>query len=374
MTENLEVNIEDLAQFSYLGIGVNKEFGNEIKNKLKKKFGSITTVSRIVAIPTFTINQIGRRNTRQYIWIKILKLLKLSLKDLEPNITSICDKFIYHIKFPHKVTPLHIRLISHILGDGCYCQGSSYWIQKNVEPLILLEKKLLGISGKKVKYDTADHVSIPAFYTKLICSFLKVRRSKLRSKKFFDKIIELPKPFRIELIAAILEDEARILPNTGSIRISMKSRTVLEGLAKIFDSLNYDRSEIKKVSNKGSFGESFLYQLFLRVMGSNNFYQDLQELVSEYGESADLWSKKNNFEMLISRNDGKKAEGRELNWLLAIKVISNFSGNKIITARKLMKMLKVDRPRADRVIRRLTNENLIKQKNRGVYLLSLKEH
>jgi len=374
MARSLEIHIKDLAQFSYLGIGVNKEFGDEIKDKLKRKFGSIATVSKLAAIPTFTISQIGRRNTRQYIWIKILKLLKLSLEDLEPNIVSICDKFVYHIKFPHDITPLHIRLISHILGDGCYCQGSSYWIQKNVEPLIALEKRLLGISGKKVEYDTADHVSIPAFYTKLVCSFLKVKRSKLRSKRFFDKIIQLPKSFRVELIAAILEDEARILPHTGSIRISMKSRVVLEGLAKVFDSLNYNRSEIKKVPNKSSYGESFLYQLFLRVLGSNRFHQDLQESVSKYGESADLWSKKNVFETLISRNNGKKAEGRELNWLLATKVISVFSGNKIITAKKLVKVLKVDRPRADRVIRRLTNENLIKQKSRGMYLLNLKEH
>jgi len=364
----LKVRLRDLSNYSYLGIKVDRELANDIKNKLKLKFSSIEKASQLIDVSGFTIREIEKRNIRLYTWNKILESLDMSLDDIESHVVSVCDKIIYNIRFPYKITPLHMRLLSHIIGDGNYSEGSAYWIQKDVEPIIQLQKTLFGISGKRIIRPNVGCVSIRSFYIKLICTAIKLKRNEIKSKNFFDICLTLPKFYKIEAIAAILEDESKIQSESGTIRISLKEKKLIEGIARLFDSLDYERSKIKKIKNNGSFkSDSFLYSVFLRILGSHKFDKDLQTVCKKYGELANLWKKKEAFNELIRKNNGKKAKEREINTSI-VKTLLNYQTKKV-TAVQLMKDFRLTRQKADSIIRRLKNEKIVQRTKTGVYQL-----
>ena len=80
-----------------------------------------------------------------------------------------------------------------------------------------------------------------------------------------------------------------------------------------------------------------------------------------------MWKKKEAFNELIRKNNGKKAKEREINTSI-VKTLLNYQTKKV-TAVQLMKDFRLTRQKAESIIRRLKNEKIVQRTKTGVYQL-----
>ena len=367
------VRFHDLLKYEKLGVQVKLDYANQLRALVRTKFGSYKDASKFSTINHVSISKIERRCTRIYNWIKIFELLNLDLNEIEEHIIKVADKKIYDINFPYKVSPLLIRLAAHIIGDGGFYNNSGRWIQKDVEPIVNLQKQILGISGNKSRNENnVEQVAIMSFYTKLVCAALKIERNQLRSTDFIKSCMKLPREYQVQVVAAIIEDESRIEAKSGSIQIAMKNFEIVNSFAELMDNLDYDRSNVLKIKNKSfnSDEESYLFSVHLRVLGAHKFYNDLKLAMDKYGKLAGLWKKQKQLEDLILFNDGRKARGEKLNSELSVKTIGLMKKNNGTTTYKELKQcLGTSHHRTGSVVRRLYNKRIINKSQRGYYVL-----
>ena len=366
---NLIVKLENLIDYSRLGINVKSEYAEKIKRLIKSKFGSFTKAAELLEMHPDRISMLGRRCTRLQSWKKILDLLELPLEDLEHNVITVWDRYFYDVKFPLNITPLYFRLVAHLIGDGCYKGNSAIWIQKNVEPIIKLQRMLLGSRESKWNYKTADQALIMDFYVKLVSALLKIERKKIITHEFIKKCKNLPRYYKVQVMAAIIEDESRIQPKSCSFRISMKSKEIVESLGELIDDLGYERSEIKKVKNKGFnlISKSYLFELFIRIRGAHKFYKDIQDSVRCYGKIACLWKKQKQLEELVKYNSGRNAEYRVYNELFYKNIIDLIHKNGPITYNSIISQFNVSYRKASSIVFKMVHKNKLKRINTGNY-------
>lgn len=362
---NLFVNLENLIVYNHIGINVEKEYAEKIKKLIKSNFGSFTRAANLLKMHPDRISMLGRRCTHLHSWKRILDLLKLPLEDLEPHVTTVWDRYFYSINFPMKLTPLYFRLVAHLVGDGCYKGNSAIWIQKNAEPVIELQRGLLGSRESKWCYKTAEHALIMDFYVKLVCAFLKIERKNIITDEFIKNCKNLPRCYKVQVLAAIVEDESRIQPKSCSFRISMKSEKIVESLGELLDDLGYERSEIKKVKNKGfdRTSESYLFELFIRIRGAHKFYKDIQDSIRLYGRIASLWKKQKQLEELVKYNSGRNVVYREYNELFSKDIIDLIHKNGPITYNNIISQFSVSYRKASSIVFKMLHKNKLKRIN-----------
>jgi len=366
---NLTIKLENLIDYNHLGINVKIEYAEKIKRLIKSKFGSFAIAAKLLKMHPDRISMLGRRCTYLHSWKKILDLLELSLEDLEPNVTTVWDRYFYNIKFPLKLTPLYFRLVAHLIGDGCYKGNSAVWIQKDVEPIIKLQRMLLGSRESKWSYKTADHALIMDFYVKLVCAFLKIERKQIATHKFIESCKNLPRCYKIQVIAAIIEDESRIQPKSCSFRISMKNKEIITSLVELIDDLGYERSEIKRVKNRGFdyISKSYLFEFFIHIRGAHKFHNDIQDFDGRYGKIACLWKKQKQLEELVKYNNGRNAVYREYNEIFSKSIIDLIHKNGPIAYNNIISQFNVSYRKASSIVYKMVHKNKLKRINTGNY-------
>jgi len=367
------VKLQDLFKYKKLGIKVERDYAQCIQTLLLNKCGNFKRAALYSGVNHATLREIQKRNVRVFNWKKILSLLDIHPNEIEKYVVHISDRKNYHIRFPYSVSPLLIRLAAHTIGDGGY-YGGARWIQKDTDPIIDLQRQLLGVSGKKVFCkNNVEQVAISDFYIKLACASINIERSQVCSEHLIKNCMGLPKDYKVQILAALIEDESKIQPKSGVVRIAMKNYRIIESLAKIMDNLGYDRSRIIKIKNNGTYSNNknnFLYNLNLRILGSHKFYNDLNEAINKYGKLAGLWKKQKQLQDLILFNDGRKARGEKLNSKLAKKAICLMKENNgTITYKELKRFLNVSHHRIGSVVRRLYNKGILRKDRRGCYTL-----
>lgn len=367
----LAVKLKDLLCYPNMGIGVEATYAREIKSILRSRFGSQKAAARYMGINEHTIADLEKRCKRFYILNKISQSLDISLDDLEPRVNRVCDHFIYHIRFPYKVSPLLIRLIAHLLGDGTYADGGARWIQKDAGPIVVLQNALLNISGSILEYEKVEQCPILALYVKLACAALKIGREKVVTADFLKACLNLPRPYKVQVITAIVEDEGFIRPRSCSIRIAMKDLEIVKALGELMDSLGYDRSEVKKILVNGSFGRSMLYALYFHILGAHRFFEDLEKAIKAYGPLAGLWKKQLLLQEMVRRYNGKKARGRKINQELSSLVMRHTRNKEVVSYKEIKKRLDAPHQRVRSVVRRMLREGSLKRKQRGLYRVSI---
>lgn len=371
--QKLVVKLRDLLKYERLGIKVEKEYAQYIKKLIRSKFGSQKHAALLNGLNHVTIGRIEWKNTRVYHWKKILIFLDIDINEFEKHVVSIANWRKYNIKFPYYVSPLLIRLVAHTIGDGGFYDGTAVWVQKNVAPIINLQKQLLGVHGNVVNCHGVEHTSIMALYIKLACVVLSIQENEVASAKFIRACMKLPKDYKVEVLAALIEDEGSIRSKSGLTLIVMKDYNIVKALAELMDDLGYDRSEIIKTKHRGSFSPNpngFFYGVHLRILGAHKFYRDITKIMNEHGELAGLWKKQKRLQELVTLNDGRKAKGEKLNGELAKRTISLMKENNgKITYKKLKKRLNVSHHRTGSVVRRLYNKRILKKIRRGCYIL-----
>lgn len=312
--EKLNVRLNDLSGELQFGVNVREECAEKIKGLLKVRFGTFTNVGRLIDVHPSCIGLLGKRCTQISNWKKILELLDLPLDFIEDHISMVFERYEYRVAFPMRISPLHLRLVSHIVGDGCYNGHSAVWVQKDVTPIIELQKKLSGFHGVKTHYKATDHAGIMSFYVKLVAALLNIKKEEIGTARFLEACLCLPRPYRVQVVAALIEDEGRVQSKSCSLRLAMKDKEIIEGLAALLDSLGYERSDVLRIKNSGFSShsqKSFLYRVMIRIIGAHKLRKDLKDATDKYGQIAGLWKKQYSLDKMVLYNDGKNAVGRE---------------------------------------------------------------
>ncbi len=294
MIENLKIHFSEINGY----VNLSQNYKKFINSKIKKKFGSYVKCSKYLPITSMSLGSFLNKS-KNFIRIKhlcvLLKQLNISQRLIENNIIAFKDApggNILQIKFPIIFNPIHIRIISCLIGDG-NIHKTNYmmrWIQKDVTPMITLIEKLTSI---KPKAHTENwQVTIPALFRKITCKTLLLNSFDLATTKIITQILKLQKEVRIAFLLGIIEDEATIdWKHHGGIDIRMSNKKTILALKLLTDSLNYNTSEITKLKNKGGFKEGTLYRIKILSKGIRTFANDISVLTSKYGPEIGLWTK-----------------------------------------------------------------------------------
>lgn len=204
--------------------------------------------------------------------LEILKNLQMSKYEIEKEIIGYKDtssKESFFIKFPYVLSPLHIRVVGVLIGDGHIHKTTNLarWIQKDTTPL----KKLIESVLEKQIYSNKEEmqVVIPAFFSKIICHALSLKFCSLATEEFIVKCLNLPKDYGLALLIALIEDEGNIdVKNCGGIDIRMGSKKIIFAIKSLCDYLRYKTSNTIPYKNKGSFGEGgLMYRIKINAEG-----------------------------------------------------------------------------------------------------------
>ena len=193
-------------------------------------------------------------------------------------VKSSFSNYAYRLHFPVEFTPLHLRCVAHLLGDGHKCKDSRRGVfsQKNLTHMTSLLKKILGASPKS--YDV--RVTIPALIMKVASRALSLKPIDFKKAEFIRKIQGLPAEYKLQLIFAVVSDEGNV---HKTIRIGVANKALLQAFAQLLNDLNIPHSGVRRGKNH--------YEIAIYKQGVIRLYEESKRVIAEYGEVAGLWEK-----------------------------------------------------------------------------------
>jgi len=307
--------------------------------------------------------------------LEIISKLRISKLDIEKNIVAYKDtsnKRAFSIKFPYFLSPLDVRIVGVLIGDGNINKttGLMRWVQKDPTPL----KKLIEFRlGENIDFCVKDtQIVIPSFFGKVVSYSLDLELNFLASELFIKRIMEFPKDYGLALLITLIEDEGNIDPkNYGGILIRMSSKEIILSIKKLCDHLDYETSQIVSYKNNGTFRnkneEKLMYKINILSNGIRNLGDDLLRLKKKYGKEIGFWKKDNNFtkrwKLCKSKNAEKDREGREIHG----KISQLFIKYKKLSPLKISKFLQIDYDRIYSLIKNMKKRGEIKRIRKGIY-------
>lgn len=216
-----------------------------------------------------------------HILFKIVEKLGFRKEMLERRIFLVKSSFsnhAYRLKFPIEFTPLHLRIVAHLLGDGHKCKDSQrgVFIQKNLMYMTSLLRRVLGASPKP--YDV--RVTIPALMLKVASTALSLNTTDFKKAEFIRKVQGLPADYKFQLIFAVVSDEGNI---HKTIRVGVTNKALLQAFAQLLNALDIPNSGVRKRKN--------YYEIAIYKHGVIRLYKESKRAIAEYGEVAGLWEK-----------------------------------------------------------------------------------
>jgi len=323
-------------------INVSKETKGMIKHLLLKKYRSCRKAFRALKLPERAAYEfLGKSTsfTRPTKFFILTSGLGISHENAETWIEEFKDfsrqRKGYRVNFPFAYTPLVLRSVAHTPGDGYVGSGGQVrWIQKEPKFMVQLLRKLLRRSRRPSK----SQISIPRFLVKINCLKLQITLSELRSWRFVDAIMGFPRRYRVQALLALIVDEGNI-DTKGNISIRMKEKDLVEAYAKLCDSLDYDRSDVRKIPNNGTFGRSYLWKSLIRANGIRKLYKDYADALATFGRIGGLWNKDQKFmercRTALSEKAIKDAGGREMTKAI-LKLLSEHDALNVYQIRNLV--------------------------------------
>ena len=166
-----------------------------LAQKLKamvKSESSYKEFARQIGISPHTIRLIDKKYTKISLLFRIINALELSPYMVEAKIASYIGSTNNELTrytpspFPMKITPLHIRLVSHIIGDGTIGRAAE-WCQKDVSPLAQLQELL---TGKRFPIrpvgNGGQSIVISKFIIKVVFAYINLPlKGKISKKRDF---------------------------------------------------------------------------------------------------------------------------------------------------------------------------------------------
>ena len=351
-------------------IKVDEELKELVRNNLKKNYGSFNkAVSSLKLCSNYHHRLLDKCHKKSETLFNLTDATKIPKNLVEKHIISWKDskrdlpKGGYKINFPINITPAHTRVISHLIGDGT-TSVTDTWVQKEVEPLERLLKKLLKTGlGKRKQHSAAKVITIPKFFKKIYCKVLSISSNKFNKKILFKKCLELPKEHRIQVLTAIIEDEGTI--NGSNIIVRMKDKEIMEGVRDLIISLGYEGSNLFKQNARSGYSNKrgMLYGITINSLGSKKYIKDMITIENQYGSELGLWTKKEKVNKIMGIRE--LITGKERNKKLEKQIFKN---GERVSFKEVGGNFKLTDNETMSILRYMTNKNLVKRIDRGIYI------
>lgn len=240
-----------------------------------------------------------KSSTRLTTMLKIAEELDIELEVLERNIVKFGSrKRKYNIRFPLELTPLHLRVVSHLIGDGTY--SSSQWNQlEDYESYMLDLLSQIGCNtikpchySRSGRVKSYTNIHIPKF---LVNVWEKKTNSRIVSRDFIKFITTLPREYGVQLIIALIVDEGHIPEIASNIWLGMRDYGVCKAAYELCLSLGYEVSFNKYRSESKPF-----YRVSFSANAISQLEKDIKCLEDMYGKVTGLWHKSVNFKRRCS--------------------------------------------------------------------------
>lgn len=320
-------------------------------------------VAKKVGISKRGLRQIFfKASGRLHNFLKIAKALKIDPRVLEKKINQIGSrKRKYNITFPLELTPLHLRPVAHLIGDGSY--SSSQWNQlKDYESHMLGLLSQIGCNTIKPCHYSRSSSGSMRFYTNIhIPRFLVIAwemkmGSKVITPAFIKSLSKLPREYGIELILALLIDEGHIPQKATNIWFGMRNREICEAVYKLCVSLGY-----KSRLNEYMIEDKPFYRISFLADGISLLEKDVRHLEDKYGIFAGLWHKSTDFKRRCSRLRPEWKKWREDAEKLREEVIEIVKQKGAIKIREIASLLQIPSNKIWNALR--SAKKLIRKKN-----------
>ncbi|MBU3904804.1 MAG: hypothetical protein KJ906_01485 [Nanoarchaeota archaeon] len=348
---------------------VNKILRNMVRERIRENYGSLRKWQKIYKLSDYHHRKLHKKFTRSDILFKIIDSVNIPRHMAEKYINEVLlwNEMYLKIKFPYELNPFHIRIASHVIGDGsCYKTDKFVgfcWGQKDVEPLKLLQEDILEI---KFRGKRNNRISISKFIMKIVCSALDIDIEKFSKEDFLEKIISLSREFRIQVLTAIIEDESTI--ENCRIVIRLGDSKLLDIIIKLIDSLDYERSSKSVcIYNTVRYGKYKVYGVAINSLGARKYNKDLVNMRIKYGNLLDLWTKRKGLDNLLTRK--VLLSGKKENRNLSNFIINNYTKGDIIKPKSLMNDMGLRSNRIYSVLRYMYKKGHIEKINKGLYKL-----
>ena len=377
MVSKLRIHFWDITGY----ININFKTKKIILEKILQKC-SISAFTKKLDVTNVSISYF-LKNKNSFIridnFLNLIGSLKISKSNIEKNIISYRDtssKDPFFINFPYYLSPLHMRVVGVLVGDGNIHKTTHMmrWIQKDPTPLKNLMEVILGCNTMFKIHDS--QIVIPAFFGKILSHSLNLNLPLLASEKLIEKSLTLHKDYSLALLIAIIEDEGNIdAKNYGGINIRMASKEIIHAIKKLCDYLEYKTSQIICYKNNGTFNtnneKKLMYKIQILSDGIKKFGYDLIKLTKKYGKEISLWKKEDQFfrrwETCINKKAEKNREGRNTH----NKINSLFIEHKTLSPLQVSRILQVNYDRIYDLMKNMHKRGEIKRVNRGIYTKSL---
>ncbi|HLC58578.1 MAG TPA: hypothetical protein VJI68_01840 [Candidatus Nanoarchaeia archaeon] len=273
--------------------------------------------------------------------------------------------------FPVKISPIMIRIVTHLIGDGSVYPGRLWYGQKSelkyfnslIHSLLKPIKKLninsyykQGINNNLLKF---HEMNLPMIFGKLVINFLDINLLDLKKHVYIEKLLLLPKLYRVQALAALYVDEGSISTKT----IRMKDKEIVESIGKLMDTLNYPRSEVTK-----SFDDC--YGISMHSEGFIKFYDDINYCIKKYKNNAlGLWHKNKFAKAKVDSIDISLLKSKKESELLRVKILDILKNREFIYFYQLREMLKIGEDRLYYLLNCLIKRQKVTRLSYGKYSL-----
>lgn len=293
-------------------VNIDQSTRNTLRKKMNQLGLSSVKLSKLTGISKQTIlGLLNGHSVKRWRFFRIAEALEIPKEHAETYITKLyCIKYELPIKFPFELTPMHIRLVSHAIGDGCIEDKTGCrWIQKSEvggNMYVNLVKNVIGVDI--VRNKTFYAYSLPEILIKMVCSALGIPREQLKTR-FFDEVSKLNPDFCVQAVAAFVVDEGSI--KRADVNVCNTDMNIMKGFLKILDALGYSHSTIR-LSHNDSDNKKFimgklcnvnapLYKIYINGEGVYKFKEELDCSINKYGITAGLWQKQNKLDAAYTK-------------------------------------------------------------------------
>jgi hypothetical protein len=339
---------------------ITKELRDLIRNGLKEKYGSLHKAEIALKLSDYYHRKLHETFTRKDILFRLVKEAGIKEDVAERHIIGWRDSMSrgnYRVSFPVKLSIIHTRILSHIIGDGTITSNYT-WCQKDVSPMKILQKRLFGMSlGTE-----SNVITIPRILIKIIKKALSLKQNNLTKIELLSSLVNLPKEHRIQVLTAIIEDEGTC--DINRITIRMRDRETMVLITKLIDSLNYARSNLTRQYHKRDGIKYEVWRVSINIKGIKRYWSDLEDIEKVYGSSLSLWKKREKVKELSTHKSNISGLNRNKRLRLEILKLGRF---KNISFDSIKIGLRLTRNETMSLLRYMQNKGDINKIKHGNY-------
>jgi len=342
---------------------VSEEFNERLMSKIKSKFKTFTKFYTVFGLNHATFNK--WKKARQYPLILIKRMCRktdISFNDLERNTNGIRSgrffskgKFkstVIYPKFPIKLSSELVRMIAHMLGDGCITISKRghynfQYYNKNKFLIKMFKEDARKVFGNLHIHESNNkgtpYIFLPSPVTIIFLQLVKDFHSNTSRIPNFIRNSSLA--LKREFLRCIFDDEAHVefRKNQRRIEFALSNEIMINDVKNLLKDFNIKLSKTYKRTDMN--GKQKIYFYIRNFVNINKFFKE----IGFYHPR-----KKEKLEKII-KNPGRKSYARGE----TEKLIINLLQNEMLTVYEISKRLERSYINTSAFVRSLSKEGRI---------------